>query len=90
MRCRIEKDFQTVEPIVEIDAPGNLYVKTGNTVSSYGADAKLQFEEKYDELSERYVIGDMPIAASVSMNLYPVSANGWILLLLRIFWEVLP
>ena len=76
VRCRIAKDFQTVEPTVEIDAPGNLYVKTGNTISSYGADGKLQLEKKYGELSGLYVIGDIPIAASVSMDLYPVSANG--------------
>ena len=76
VRCRIVKDFQTVEPTVEIDAPGNLYVKTGNTISSYHADGKLQFEEKYGELSGLYVIGDTLVAASVSMNLYPVSANG--------------
>ena len=73
---QIEKDFQAVEPEVEIDAEGNLYVKTGNAISSYDSDGKFQFEAKYGELSGLYVIGDTPVAASVNMNLYPVSQYG--------------
>jgi hypothetical protein len=76
VRCHITKDFQTVEPAVEIDALGNLYVKIGNTISSYSADGKLQFERKYGELSGLYVIGNTPVAASVNMTLYPVSQYG--------------
>lgn len=76
MRCQITKCFQTAEPTVEIDAHGNLYVKTGNTISCYGTDGKLNFKKTYGELSGIYVIGNTPIAASVSAKLIPITKNG--------------